>query len=80
VKGRSVDAAVMLSDHEMFRLEQLEQSAWLYIVTQCESEPQLFTFQNPAAPLRFDKLTKGVQYLLPETEWKQKHTVSVYSA
>lgn len=73
VKGRSVDGAVMLSDNEMFRLEQLGASAWLYIVTHCKSSPQLFTFQNPADSLRFEKQTKGVQYLLPEKEWKQKH-------
>lgn len=73
VKGRSIDGAVMLSDNEMFRLEQLGASAWLYIVTHCKSNPQLFTFQNPAATLRFEKQTKGVQYLLPEKEWKQKH-------
>lgn len=79
VKGRSQDGAVMLSDNEMFRLEQLGQSAWLYIVTHCKSHPQLFVFQNPAATLRFDKMIKGVQYLLPETEWKQKHKISIYS-
>jgi len=72
VKGRSVDGAVMLSDNEMFRLEQLGASAWLYIVTHCKSNPKLVAFQNPAATLRFEKLSKGVQYLLPETEWKQK--------
>jgi superfamily II DNA or RNA helicase len=77
VKGRSVDGAVMLSDNEMFRLEQLGESAWLYIVTHCKSQPQLFTFQNPAATLRFDKRTKGVQYLLSEIEWKQKHKISL---
>lgn len=72
VKGRSVDGAVMLSDNEMFRLEQLGASAWLYIVTHCKSSPQLFTFQNPAATLQFEKQSRGVQYLLPEAEWKQK--------
>ncbi|PRY22290.1 SNF2 domain-containing protein [Spirosoma oryzae] len=72
VKGRSVDGDVMLTDNEMCRLEQLGTSAWLYIVTRCKTEPQLFTFQNPAATLRFDKLSRGVQYRLPEAEWKQK--------
>ncbi|MCY7349597.1 MAG: DUF3883 domain-containing protein [Cytophagaceae bacterium] len=72
VKGRSVDGAVMLSDNEMFRLDQLGASAWLYIVTHCKSSPQLFIFQNPAATLQFEKQSRGVQYLLPEKEWKRK--------
>ncbi|GAB3950083.1 helicase-related protein [Spirosoma harenae] len=77
VKGRSVDGSVMLSDNEMFRLEQLGSSAWLYIVTHCKSSPQLFTFQNPAATLRFERQTKGVQYFLAENEWKSKQTQSI---
>lgn len=73
VKGRSVDGAVMLSDNEMSRLAQLGNAAWLYIVTHCKSNPQLFVFQNPAATLQFQKQTRGIQYLLPEAEWKQKN-------
>ncbi|WP_019991370.1 helicase-related protein [Rudanella lutea] len=71
VKGRAHSGPVMLSENEKNRLEQLGDQAWLYIVTHCASDaPQLHCFRNPAQTLRFDKLSKGVQYLLPEAEWR----------
>jgi hypothetical protein len=55
----------------MNRLGQLGTSAWLYIVTNCKSNPELHRINNPAK-LSFDKKTKGVQYFLPMEEWKNK--------
>jgi len=72
VKGRSVDGGVLLSENEMNRLAQLGDSAWLYIVINCKSDPELFHFQNPAVTLKFDLKTKGIQYFLPMAEWKAK--------
>jgi hypothetical protein len=72
VKGRSgSDGSIMLSENEMNRLGQLGTSAWLYIVTNCKSNPELHRINNPAK-LSFDKKTKGVQYFLPMGEWKNK--------
>jgi SNF2 family DNA or RNA helicase len=73
VKGRSTDGGVMLSENEMNRLAQLGQKAWLYIVTQCKTEPQLYRFQNPANTLNFEKKLKGVQYFLSAKEWTKEH-------
>lgn len=73
VKGRSAgDGSVMLSENEMNRLAQLGDAAWLYIVMNCKSEPELYRIQNPAKALKFELKTKGVQYFLPMAEWKQK--------
>jgi hypothetical protein len=73
VKGRSgADGSVMLSENEMNRLAQLGDSAWLYIVTNCKTIPELFRIQNPAKALSFEKILKGVQYFLPMNEWKTK--------
>lgn len=72
VKGRNAAGAVMLTENEMNRLAQLGDSAWLYIVINCRTQPELFRFQNPARHLSFKTLSKGVQYLLPEEEWKAK--------
>jgi hypothetical protein len=73
VKGRSAgDGSVMLSENEMNRLAQLGDAAWLYIVMNCKSEPELYRIQNPAKALKFELKTKGVQYFLPMTEWKDK--------
>jgi SNF2 family DNA or RNA helicase len=78
VKGRSGrDGSVMLSENEMNRLAQLGDSAWLYIVTNCKSDPELHRIQNPANKLSFELKNKGIQYFLPMVEWekllKQEH-------
>ncbi len=73
VKGRSADdGSVMLSENEMNRLAQLGNTAWLYIVMNCKSTPELHRIQNPAKALKFERKTKGVQYFLPMAEWMQK--------
>lgn len=72
VKGRSAEGGVMLSENEMNRLAQLGDAAWLYMVMNCKSTPELYRIQNPAVKLKFELRTKGVQYFLPMEEWKQK--------
>lgn len=73
VKGRSGnDGSVMLSENEMNRLAQLGDAAWLYIVMNCKSKPELFRLQNPAKTLQFELKSKGIQYLLPMAAWKDK--------
>ncbi len=73
VKGRSgSDGSVMLSENEMNRLAQLGDAAWLYIVTNCKTTPELHRIQNPAKALKFELISKGVQYFLPMQEWKNK--------
>ncbi|MBA4124436.1 MAG: DUF3883 domain-containing protein [Acidobacteria bacterium] len=73
VKGRSGAVGdVMVSENEMNRLAQLGDSAWLYIVINCKSQPELFRIQNPAKNLRFQEKSKGVQFFLPMAEWKSK--------
>ena len=73
VKGRSgADGSVMLSENEMNRLAQLGDAAWLYIVLNCKSAPELFRIQNPAKNLVFQEKSKGVQFFLPMAEWRNK--------
>jgi len=62
----------MLSENEMNRLAQLGDSAWLYIILNCKSDPELYCIQNPARLLNFELKIKGVQYFLPMEEWKHK--------
>ena len=54
------------------RLAQLGNAAWLYIVLNCKSKPELFCIQNPAKKLNFQLKSKGVQYFLAMDEWKSK--------
>lgn len=70
VKGRSGTDGVMLSENEMNRLAQLANKAWLYIVTDCASKPQLHLICNPAQSMSFEKKTKGVQFFLSLAEWQ----------
>lgn len=69
VKGRSVDGGVMLSENEFNRLAQLGDAAWLCIVINCKSTPQLFRIQNPAKQLKFQLKNKGIQYFVLMEEW-----------
>lgn len=71
VKGRAGIGGIMLSENEMFRLGQLGGSAWLYIVYNCKTQPVLVRIQNPAVNMRFETKSKGVQYFLPEKEWRK---------
>ena len=73
VKGRNgADGSVMLSENEMNRLAQLGDSAWLYIVINCKSTPELFRINNPAKNLTFQEKSKGVQFFLPMNEWQSR--------
>jgi len=73
VKGRSgADRNVMLSENEMNRLAQLGDAAWLYIVINCKSTPELHRIQNPAKNLKFQVKNKGIQFFLTMEEWQKK--------
>lgn len=72
VKGRAAIGGIMLSENEMNRLGQLEDAAWLYIVYNCKSNPEMVCIQNPAKNLQYEKKSKGVQYFISEKEWKSK--------
>ena len=61
----------MLSENEIFRLGQLGSSAWLYIVYNCKTKPELVRIQNPANNMQFETKSKGVQYFLPRKEWRK---------
>lgn len=72
VKGRSLVGGIMVSENEMNRLSQLGDSAWLYMVMNCATKPELHRVQNPASKLRFETKSKGIQYFLPQKEWETK--------
>jgi len=72
VKGRAAEGPIMISENEMNRLRQLGDTAWLYVVSNCKTEPTLFRIQNPGNKLVYKELSKGIQYLVPMEEWKEK--------
>ena len=70
VKGRASTGGVMLSENERNRLQQLGTRAWLYIVTNCRTEPSLNIIQDPGNVLSFQEQSRGIQYFLPLDEWQ----------
>ena len=70
VKGRAGTDGVMLSENEMNRLAQLGTRAWLYIVTNCKTNPKLNIINDPANRMTFEQKTKGIQFYLPLEEWR----------
>lgn len=72
VKGRSATGGIMLSENEMNRLNQLGETAWLYLVMNCKSKPELFRIQNPVKNLKFEEKSKGIQFFLSLDEWRNK--------
>ena len=67
----------MISENEMNRLAQLGDSAWLYMVMNCKTNPVLYRIQNPANNLKFELKSKGVQYFLSIEEWMKKVTNTI---
>ena len=72
VKGRTMTDGVMLSENEKNRLAQLGRRAWLYIVTNCKSKPQLHIINDPANRMSFEQKTTGIQFYLPLQEWQAR--------
>lgn len=61
MKGRAAEGPIMISENEMN-----------HVVSNCKSEPTLFRIQNPGNKLVYKELSKGIQYLVPMEEWKEK--------
>jgi hypothetical protein len=71
VKGRADTGAIMLTGPELDKLRQLEDRAWLYIVTSCRGErPRLRVIQDPIPKLRPEMLYRQVQFLVDEDDWR----------
>lgn len=72
VKGRATTGAIILTENEVNRLKQLEDKAWLYIITYCNSEnPKINIIRNPIEVLERKEIIKQVQYLVKENSWKK---------
>jgi hypothetical protein len=70
VKGRAQSGPIVLTGPEVNKLRQLEERAFLYIVTRCRAaQPRLRIIQNPLAQLTPEMLYRQVQYLVLEQDW-----------
>ena len=64
VKGRAAVGSVALTRNEWIRAQRLGTDYWLYIVVNCQTEPQLYVLQDPAAVLRPQGELEVVRYLV----------------
>jgi hypothetical protein len=70
VKGRAESGAIVLTEPELKKLEQLGARAWLYVVTFCKNErPRLRIIQDPIPKLHPKMLYRQVQFLVEEPDW-----------
>jgi hypothetical protein len=61
----------MLTSPEVDKLRQLQDRAYLYIVTFCKTEkPQLHLVKNPMSKLTPEVLYRDVQYLVGQSDWQ----------
>ncbi len=70
VKGRAQSGPIILTGPELDRLRQLDERAWLYVITFCKGErPRMHIIQNPAAKLSPKMLYRQIQYFVNEDDW-----------
>jgi len=73
VKGRAQSGPIMLTAAEVDKLRQLEERAYLYVVTSCrEQRPRLHIIQDPMNRLTPEMLYRQVQYLVDERDWQRQ--------
>ena len=71
VKGRSTDGAVALTPNEWIKAQRFGDEYWLYVVTNCKTDPQLHRIQNPAAKLEPTEEVSIVRYMVDPKDWKK---------
>lgn len=69
VKGRAGEGPVALTPNEWIKAQRFGDEYWLYIVTNCRSNPQLHMIQNPAAKLSPTEEVSIVRYMVSEKDW-----------
>ncbi|HIE29752.1 TPA: DUF3883 domain-containing protein [Candidatus Poribacteria bacterium] len=72
VKGRAGTGAIVLTAPETDKLRQLDDRAFLYIVTFCKTEhPCLRIIQNPISHLTLEPLYRKIQYVVRQSTWAE---------
>jgi len=76
VKGRAAEGAVALTPNEWIKAQRFGKDYWLYVVTNCESTPQLHLIQDPASKLSPTEEVSVVRYMIKSSDWKKVAEVS----
>ena len=72
VKGRAGVGDVALTPNEWIKAQRFGDQYWLYIVTDCRTEPKLHRIRNPAANLTPREEVSVVRYIIDKRADSQK--------
>ena len=70
VKARADEGDIALTPNEWIKARRFGKDYWLYIVTNCRTNPSLFIINNPAESLHPKEKIETVKYIVPVEEWK----------
>jgi len=71
VKGRAHDGDVALTENEWIKAQRFGRDYWLYIVTDCRTEPKLHMIQDPASKLSPREEVRIVRYTVSQSDWRK---------
>jgi hypothetical protein len=71
VKGRASVGDVALTPNEWIKAQRFGEQYWLYVVTDCKTEPELHLIQNPAAKLIPREEVSVVRYIVGLPDWQR---------
>jgi len=76
VKGRSCVGGVALTPNEWIKAQRFGKDYWLYIVTDCKTNPHLHLIQDPASKLSPKEEMSVVRYMVGVQDWQKAATAS----
>jgi len=71
VKGRAREGAIALTPNEWVKADRLQHLYWLYVVTDCKTDPKLYTIHDPFNNMTVTEERKVVRYLADARQWKE---------
>jgi len=71
VKGHTESGDVFITPNEWFMAGRFGDDFWLYVVDYALNNPKIFTIQNPAENLEYDKILETKRYIIKENSWKK---------
>ncbi len=71
VKGRASVGDVALTPNEWIKAQRFGEQYWLYVVTNCKTEPVLHLIQDPAAKLAPKEEVSVVRYIVGRDDWQR---------
>jgi superfamily II DNA or RNA helicase len=72
VKGRAQDGFIFITPNEWIKAKRLGDKYWLYVVSNCATNPILRIIQNPAANITPDEIEKVVRFKVENQQIKDK--------